>query len=442
VWALRIQVRPGLADLFSREHDWTRLSLRVRRNYYLAMIKKIKVEQLKPGIFVHDFNCGWLHHPFLRNRVKITTDKEIEKVFHHQIRDLYIDTDKGLDVDDAPTKPEVDQEIQTEITKIDEPDVQDRARVALREEIIRAKKLLSEVKKKTQLLMDDVKLGKQLDMQQAENIVDKMTESVLNNSAALVSLAKIKSKDEYTYLHCIAVAALCISFGEHLGLDDKKIKAIGVGGLLHDIGKVRIPTEILNKPGPLSEEEFEIMKEHVKHGDCILRQTSNIDEDSICVTVHHHERLDGTGYPEGLKGEEISPFGQMAAIVDIYDALTSERCYKNPMAPTDALRKLFEWSNSYLNRELVERFIAHLGIYPVGSVVRLQSGLIGVVIDHGEKGLLYPVVRALYDAGKEKVVSPFDIDLAKQEAGDHADEVVSCESPGRWNLRPEKYLSL
>ena len=165
MWALRIQVRPGLADLFSREHDWTRLSLRVRGNYYLAMIKKIKVEQLKPGIFVHDFNCGWLHHPFLRNRVKITTDKEIEKVFHHQIRELYIDTDKGLDVDDAPTKPEVDQEIQTEITKIDEPDVQDRARVALREEIIRAKKLLSEVKKKTQLLMDDVKLGKQLDMQ-------------------------------------------------------------------------------------------------------------------------------------------------------------------------------------------------------------------------------------------------------------------------------------
>jgi HD-GYP domain-containing protein (c-di-GMP phosphodiesterase class II) len=130
----------------------------------------------------------------------------------------------------------------------------------------------------------------------------------------------------------------------------------------------------LNKPGPLSEKEFEIMKQHVMHGDCILRQTGNIEEDSICVTAHHHERLDGTGYPERLKGDEISPFGQMAAIVDIYDALTSERCYKNPMAPTDALRKLFEWSDNYLNRDLVERFIAHLGIYPVGSVVRLQSG--------------------------------------------------------------------
>jgi len=405
------------------------------------MIKKIKVEQLKPGVFVHDFNCGWLHHPFLRNKVKLTTDEEIEKIVRHQIRELYIDTDQGLDVDGAPTKPEVDREIQTEISKLEESNLKDRARVSLREEIVRAKKLLNEAKKSTQLLMENVKLGKQLDMQQVETIVDKMTESVLNNSDALISLARIKSKDEYTYLHSIAVSALCISFGEHLRLDDKKIKAIGIGGLLHDIGKVKVPTEILNKPGPLSEEEFEIMKEHVKHGDCILRQTTAIDEDSVCVTTHHHERLDGTGYPEGLKGDQISMFGQMAAIVDIYDALTSERCYKNSLPPTDALRKLFEWSNGYLNKDLVEKFIAHLGIYPIGSVVRLQSGFIGVVVDHSEKGLLYPVVRALYDTRKQKVVSPFDIDLARKGAAGDSDEIVSCESPERWKLHPEKYLS-
>ena len=406
------------------------------------MIKKIEVKQLKPGVFVHDFNCGWLHHPFLHNRVKIETEEEIEKIVKHQIRELYIDTDQGLDVDDGPTKPEVDQEIQTEINKLDGLNVKDGARVSLREEIVRAKKLLNEAKKKTKQLMDDVKLGKQLDMQQVESIVDKMTESVLNNSDALVSLARIKNKDEYTYQHSLAVSALCISFGEHLRLDDKKIKAIGIGGLVHDIGKVRVPTEILNKPGPLTEEEFEIMKEHVKHGDCILRQTTtNIDEDSICVTAHHHERLDGTGYPEGLKGDEISIFGQMSAIVDIYDALTSERCYKNPMPPTDALRKLFEWSSGYLNKDLVERFIAHLGIYPIGSVVRLRSGIIGVVIDHGEKSLLYPVVRALYDTRKEKVVPPFDIDLAKKRVAS-ADEIVSCEAPEKWKLRPESYLSL
>jgi putative nucleotidyltransferase with HDIG domain len=406
------------------------------------MIKKIDVKKLKPGVFVHDFNCGWLHHPFLHNRVKIKTEKEIEKIVKHQIRELYIDTDQGLDVDDAPTKPEVDREIQTEINKLDESAVKDGARVSLQEEIVRAKELLNETKTNTQRLMDDIKVGKQLDMRQVETIVDKMTESVLNNSDALISLARIKTKDEYTYLHSIAVSALCISFGEHLQLDDKKIKAIGIGGLLHDIGKVKVPIEILNKPGPLSEEEFEIMKEHVKHGDCILRQTTAIDEDAICVTTHHHERLDGPGYPEGLKGDEISVFGQIAAIVDIYDALTSERCYKNPMPPTEALRKLFEWSRGYLNKGLVEQFIVHLGIYPVGSVVRLRSGIIGVVIDHGERGLLYPVVRVLYDTRKGKVLSPLDIDLGRKRAAADSYEIVSCEAPERWKLRPESYLSL
>ena len=405
------------------------------------MIKKIKVEQLKPGIFVHDFNCGWLHHPFLRNRVKLNTDADIERIIKHQIREVYIDTDQGDDIDDAPTKPEVDDEIQTSISQLHESQMKDRARVSLREEIVKAQIILTEAKKKIQILMDDVKLGRQIDMQQVETIVDRMTKSVLDNSDALVSLARIKNKDEYTYLHSLSVSALCISFGGHLQLDDKKIKSIGIGGLLHDIGKVRVPSEILTKAGPLSEKEFDIMKQHVKYGDCILRETTKIEEDSICVTAHHHERLDGTGYPDGLKGNEISLFGQMAAIVDIYDALTSERCYKNAMAPTDALRKLFEWSNNYLNRELVERFIACLGIYPIGTVVRLRSGLIGVVIDHGEKGLLYPMVRALYDTRKTKPVSPFDVDLSNPTATD-GDEIVGCEPPGRWHLPPESGLPL
>lgn len=404
------------------------------------MIKKIKVEQLKPGVFVHDFNCGWLHHPFLRNRVQLKTDADIERILKHQIREVYIDTDQGKDVDDAPTEPEVEDEIQKQISQLDEPNLRKRDRVALQEEMVRAKILLTEAKEKIQSLMDGVKLGKQIDMQQVENLVDKVTESVLNNSDALVSLARIKNKDEYTYLHSLAVSALCISFGEHLQLGDKKVKAIGVGGLLHDIGKVRVPSEVLNKPGPLTEKEFEIIKQHVKYGDCILRETTKIEEDSICVTAHHHERLDGTGYPEGLKGNEISLFGQMGAIVDIYDALTSERCYKNAMPPTNALRKLFEWSNGYVNRELVERFITCLGIYPIGTVVRLRSGLIGVVIDHGEKGLLYPMVRALYDTRKQKPVSPFEIDLSKP-AANGGDEIVGSEAPGRWPLPPEQSLS-
>ena len=403
------------------------------------MIKKIKVEQLKPGVFVHDFNSGWLHHPFLKNQAKIKTEEDVRKIIKYRVHEVYIDTDKGLDIDDAPTQQEVVEEIQTEIDKLPAP-VQRESRVSLKQEIAKTKRFISEAKKTTRHLMDDVKLGKQIDMQQIENLVDRMTESVLDSKDALISLARIKNKDEYTYMHSLAVSALCISFAEHLGLDSKKIKQIGIGGLLHDIGKVKVPIGILNKPGALTEKEFEIMKQHVNHGNCILQQTK-IDETSVSVTAHHHERLDGTGYPDGLKGDQISFFGQMAAVVDIYDALTSERCYKRSMPPTQALRKLYEWSHSYLNKELVEKFIAHVGIYPVGTLVRLRSGFVGVVIRHGEKGLLYPVVRAVYDTRKEVQIVPFDIDLSKKASTGDSDEITGCESPERWNIRPYIYLA-
>jgi HD-GYP domain-containing protein (c-di-GMP phosphodiesterase class II) len=182
------------------------------------------------------------------------------------------------------------------------------------------------------------------------------------------------------------------------------------------------------------------MKQHVAHGACILQQT-RIDADAICVPVHHHERLDGTGYPEGLKGEQISLFGQMAAVIDIYDALTSERCYKTAMPPTQALRKLLEWSPHYVKRELVEHFIAHVGIYPLGTLVRLRSGFLGVVISQGEKGLLYPVVRAVYDTRRGARIEPFIVDLSQKARAGNADEILGCESPTRWNVRPEAYLA-
>ena len=405
------------------------------------MIKKIKVEQLKPGVYVHDFNSGWLHHPFLKNKVAIKTDDQIDKIIKHGIREVYIDTANGLDIDDAPTQREVDNEIGAKLRLIPVSPSDGKNPVSLKHEIRRAKALAGEATSIVHRLMDEVKLGKRIDMGEVERIVERMTASVLNNKDALVSLLRIKDKDEYTYTHCVAVSALCISFGERLGYDHKQIKAVGIGGLLHDIGKVKIPNEILNKPGPLTEKEFAIMKKHVHHGCCMLQDSTQIEQESVCVTTHHHERLDGTGYPAALKGDEISVFGQLAAIVDIYDALTSERCYKHAMPPTEALKKIFEWSPAYLNRNLAEQFIAHLGIYPIGAVVRLASGLIGVVVDHGENSLLYPTVRAVFDAQAHKRVDPFDINLSKPPVGGHSDRIVACESPAKYKINFLAHLS-
>jgi cyclic di-GMP phosphodiesterase len=405
------------------------------------MIKKITVGQLKPGVFVHDFNCGWLHHPFLADRTKLKTDKDIEKVVKYGIRELYIDTDKGLDIDDAATAQEAEEAIQNGLEQLIPLATDQNHHRVLGEEITRAKQLIGEAKLTTQKLMHNVKLGKRMEINQVENVVEQMTDSVLHNKDALVSLLRIKNVDEYTYLHSMAVSALRISFAHGLEFDDAKIKQIGIGGLLHDIGKMHVPMEILNKPGPLSEKEFEIMKRHVKAGESTLQQYTNLDQSCTCVTSHHHERLDGTGYPEGLKGAQISLFGQIAAIVDIYDALSSERCYKKALAPTDALKKLFEWSQSYLNRELVEKFIAHLGIYPIGALVRLESSYIAVVIDHGEKDLLHPLVRAVFDIKKARPVKPFDIDLRRQFSAGNSHGIVGCETAEKWQIRPVDYLS-
>ena len=403
------------------------------------MIKKVTVDKLKPGFFVHDFNCGWLHHPFLKNQIALHSDKEIERVVRYGIREVYIDTAKGLDIDDAPTRHEIDSAIHGEIAGLAPAAPRRRSETPLAQQVSRAKKLIADAKRATQRLMDDVKLGKQIDMGQVETVVERMTESVLGDGDALVSLLRIKSKDEYTYLHSLAVSALCISFGQSMGFDPVKLKGIGIGGLLHDIGKVRIPDEILNKPGPLTDTEFEIMKEHVEHGNELLQQTTHLDESAICVTAHHHERLDGTGYPQGLRGDEISLFGQMSAIVDVYDALTSERCYKDAVPPTEALRKIFEWSQSYLNRYLVEKFISHIGIYPVGSVVRLLSGAMGVVIRHGENDLLHPVVRIVYDWRHRRVNKATEVDLGSGTTGS-SDAVIRCESASRLKLDPTRYI--
>jgi cyclic di-GMP phosphodiesterase len=402
------------------------------------VIKKIKVDRLKPGLFIHDFNTGWLHHPFLRNQVKLETDDDIQKVLKYQVHEVYIDTEKGLDVDDAPTREEASAEIENRMDELPAAASKTPARVPLKAEVLRAKGLIKEAKETTHRLMDDIKLGKQIDLPQVENIVEKLTESVLRNQDALISLVRIKEKDEYTYMHSLAVSALCISFAQHLGFEAAEVKQIGIGGLLHDVGKVKIPHAILNKPGPLTEKEFHVMKTHVERGSCILRETTGIEDSSIDVTAHHHERLDGTGYPQGLRGDQISVFGQVAAIIDIYDALTAERCYKTSMPPTEALKKIFEWSEDYLNRGLVEQFIAHVGIYPVGTLVGLRSGRVAVVIAHGEKGLLYPVVRVVYDKERRCFVEPFELDLSRDLG---SDEILGCESPARYRIKPDSCLA-
>jgi len=400
------------------------------------MIKRIRSDQLLPGMFIHDLNCGWMEHPFAFNSFKIKDTKTIDKIVSSGIRELYIDSEKGLDVADAQTHDEYHAEIHEQITALVEShEIKVPNPTSVTEEAQQARVVHNQAHNVVHHLMSDIRMGKQIEIAKLSPVVEHITDSIFRNKDAFISLSRIKNKDEYTFQHSVSVCALLVAFSRESGFEKDVVLNAGIGGLLHDIGKMKVPDKILNKPGALSESEFIIMKSHAALGRELLKQTQGIPEIAIDITGQHHERFDGTGYPDKLQKDAISKFGQMAAIVDVYDALTSDRVYHKGMEPTAALKKLFEWSKFHFNPEMVQRFICLIGIYPVGSLVKLESGMLAVVIIPGTDNLLHPIVRVVFDIKRNHYVEAHDIDLSKK-----IDRIVQYESPHNWNIDPFKFI--
>lgn len=399
------------------------------------MIKLVRADQLLPGMYIHDLNCGWMDHPFAFNRFRVKDKETVAKIIEYGIREVYIDTDLGLDVKDGRAQEEVASELQRKLMAV-AGEARPIAPTSIEEEIVVARQVHSEANKVVHNVLSDIRLGKQIEVERMEPVVERITESIFRNKDALTSLGRIKRKDDYTFLHSVSVCTLLVSFARAMDFPREVIHEMGIGGLLHDAGKMRIPDSVLNKPGALTDAEFAVMKSHAALGREILRKTPGIPENAILVAAQHHERYDGTGYPDKLAGEAISQIGQMAAIVDVYDALTSNRVYHKGMEPTEALKKLFEWSKFHFNEELVQQFIRVIGIYPTGSLVSLESGLLGVVVKPGQQNLLKPLVRVIFDPRKG-FLPPRDIDLAERNA---SDRIASHELPDKWQIDPFKYL--
>ena len=403
------------------------------------MTKKISIDQLKPGMYVSDLGSDWMSHPFLRSAFAVKDEAMVKKIAESGIHEVYIDPSRGDDVPDAPTAEEVTEHLEHEMLKAAAEPVPER-RIAAGEEMARAKKIHGEANKIIHNIMQDVRLGQQVKLEQAEPVVMQMTESILRNGGALLSLTRVKNKDDYTFMHSVSVCALLVSFCRAMDMDADVIHLAGIGGLLHDIGKVKVPDAILNEPGRLTDDEFKVMKCHVVESKKILSETDGIAETSIQVAAQHHERHDGSGYPEGLKGEAITQMGQMAAICDVYDAITSERCYHKGLVPHEALRKIFEWSKFHFNPTLVQAFLRTIGIYPVGTLVLLESGRIGVVVEQSESNLLQPRVKLFFDSRKQGYITPQEVDLAKPLGHGGGDRIVSHETPEKWGIDPLKFL--
>jgi len=406
------------------------------------MIKQVPVEQVVVGMYVHDLNCSWIDHPFASNRFLIRREAEIARIHALGVHEIYIDTNKGIDLPDAPSEAEVQQELQVELDRVVEQGGEEVVpAVSAREERANAEKVQFEAARLVTSIMGDVRLGRQIEAAKVDHVVDRMVSSIFRNKDALLSLGRIRQMDRYTFEHSVSVAVLLVAFAHELELERKVIHQIGVGALLHDVGKILVPDEILNKPGKLTDEEFKVMRMHVVWSDQLLAKSPGISDIARAVAAEHHERFDGTGYPHGLAGDGISRYGQMAAIVDVYDAITADRCYHKGEEPTRVLRKLLEWSKHHFNPELVQRFIRCVGIYPVGTLVRLESGRLAVVVAAGDKGPLFPVVRVIHDGGTRHYQRTRDIDLSHPGGADAEERIAGYERAETWGIRPERYLA-
>lgn len=404
------------------------------------MIKQIETAELRIGMYVHKLEASWVDHPFLRNQFKIKQLSDINKIRKSGIKAIYIDTDKGLDIAQKPIAESPAVAVQTE------PVVEHKAnasepQTSVQEEMTKADQVRQEAGRVISDIMADARLGKQIDTERAAPVVEEMLDSIFRNQDAFLGLTRIRQMDRYTFEHSVSVSALMIAFGKKLQLDQSTIWELGVGGILHDIGKLQVPDKILNKPGRLSDQEFDVMRLHVGFGYKLIDEAETIPKRARQVILQHHERLNGTGYPGRLSGEEISLYGKMAAIVDVYDAITSDRVYHKGKLPSLVLRQLVEWSGEgVFDAELVQRFIQCVGIYPVGSLVALQSQRLAVVIASPQKALLNPVLKVIYDLRKQRPIVPEVVDLSDSVSGG-GDRIIKPVNAEAYNIRIEDYLT-
>jgi len=392
-------------------------------------------------MYVHDLDCSWIQHPFTVNQFKLTKQSQIHEIKKSRIHEFYIDTEKGIDVGKIAVAKDiaVGDSGGHDVSKLPLLDtIKESKTKPLADELARATKVKREATQAVSNLMENARLGKLIALDHIAPVIENIVFSALGNKDALLGLTRIRKLDKYTFEHAVASSVLLVAFGESLALSEDELIQIGIGGLLMDIGKSRIPPKILTKPGKLTDDEFAIMRKHVLYSEAILKKTPDVSEIVIKVATEHHERFDGTGYPAGKKDKNISLYGQMAAIVDVYDALTVNRVYCPGISPNAALKKLVALGKQF-NQELVQQFIHCVGIYPIGSLVALSTGLFAVVIECGDKGLLYPVIRIVFDSTKRQFVTPQDINLSDQR-GKEIVKIVGAVEPDKWRIKPADFL--
>ena len=456
------------------------------------MIKRVPITRVLPGMWFHRLGGDGTHPVFVRHSFVLSA-REIDALRRGGITEILIDSDKGLDYlgpalpagsEPAPEGPGLDEgaaepdapsaeaeadaadagplpaaEALTEVEPEPEPqdEVDDNeapdedgsgaepeaqpsprpkavagaaARRALDAELVQARRLCLAGKEKMVELFADARMGRAVRPEAVETLVQEISESVTRHPDALISVARLKRHDDYTYLHSVAVCALMIALAKRLDLPEDQVREAGIGGMLHDIGKAAMPLEVLNKPGGLTDEEFRIMKAHPERGWEMLKEGGGASAAALEIALHHHEKFDGSGYPHGQSGQGIDLLSRMGAVCDVYDAISSNRPYKKAWSPAESIRRMAAWTGHF-DPTVFQAFVKSLGIYPVGALVRLQSERLAVVMEQHETALLTPKVRVFYNAKHRTPLLIRDLDLA---APGCQDRIVGIESPEAWSF--------
>jgi len=416
----------------------------------------VDVSELKIGMYVYELDRPWRETSFLFQGFEISSQQQIDALrqYCRTVTILKVEAGHQLAIQREPgaagvaatglPAPHRSPDIEREIYKINNhpsarsvyPDA-----TSMPEEVNKVRDTFIESRLLVQELLHDAKLGRSVNYPGARQAVTRMAESVIRNPDALMCFAQLKRKDEYTALHSLRVCILALAFGRQLGMPRDQLEVLGLGALLHDIGMVKVPEEILGKPEALTPAETELVKQHVAWGADMLYASRQIPSAAIEVVTGHHERYDGSGYLNGLRGEQIGDFGMIGAIVDHYDAITSDRVYQTAISAHSVLMQMYGWRNILFSAPLIEKFIQCLGIYPIGSVVQLNTGDIGVVAAINREQRLKPHVMLVYRADRQPYAGmPIANIATRRTPNDRPCEIERVLEAGAINIDPAHYL--
>jgi len=407
----------------------------------MGHVKRISIEQLAVGMFVTEINDEWAADSNLKASGLITREATIGAFRSMGVAELYIDTSKG---DDCIGSIPVDQIHRRTSQEVAQVQADPKSLTALQPKIPYQQELenATEIRHKALSLagdvMQDVKMGRSFDRAAVDAIAADITDSLVNNQNALQSLMRMRSKDQYLLEHSMNVAVLMGVLARSMRIDGDELQQLVFGAFVHDIGKVRVPEGILYKPGSLDAEEWAEMQRHVTYGIESLKTIDGVPSRAMEICAQHHERLDGTGYPYKLSGDQISLHGRMAAVVDVYDAITADRVYHKGMEPTVALKKMLEWTDSHLDKSLVYQLIRCVSVYPTGSMVELASGHIAVVQEANLQNPGQPKVLIVFDTKRNTKIAEIPVSL---DSTDLYGGIKAAVDPLKFGLKIRDYFS-